>query len=58
MRSSKTHKDVSKKNPNPLILRNNYELDSIMVNKGQIHEELRYFRCISSNSIKSEDELR
>ena len=29
-----------------------------MVNKGQIHEELRYFWGISLNSIKSDDELR
>ena len=28
-----------------------------MVNKGRIHQELRKFMMISSNSIKSDDEL-
>ena len=28
-----------------------------MVNKGQIHREIRKFMMISSNSIKSDDEL-
>ena len=28
------------------------------MNKGQIDEELRYFRSISSNLIKSDEELR
>ena len=28
-----------------------------MVNKGQIHMEIRKFMMISSNSIKSDDEL-
>ena len=58
MRSLNTHRDVSKIIPNSPILRNNHELDSIMVNKGQIHGKLRYFRGISSNSIKSDNELR
>ena len=31
---------------------------SIMVNKGRIHGELRYFWDISSNSIELDDELR
>ena len=43
MRSLNTHKLMSKQLPNSPILKNNYELDSIMVNKGQIHEELKYF---------------
>ena len=36
---------------------NNHESDSIVVNKGQIHGELWYFQSISSNSIKSDNEL-
>ena len=39
-------------------LRNHHELDSIVVNKGQFHRELRYFWGISWNSIKSDEELR
>ena len=49
---------MSKTIPNSPILRNNHELDSIVVNKGQIHGESRYFLGISSNSIKLDDELR
>ena len=46
MRSLNTRGDVSKQVPNSLILRNNHELDNIMVNKGLIHGEFRYFRGI------------
>ena len=34
------------------------ELSGIMVNKGQIHRELRYFRDIFWNLVKLDDELR
>ena len=46
--------DVSKIIPNSLIFRNNHELDSIVVNNGRIHGELRYFfRCSSKfNQIR------
>ena len=47
-----------KKILNSPILINNNELDSLVVNKGLILGELRYFLCISSNSIKSDNELR
>ena len=56
--SLKTHKCVSKKKPNSPIYSFNQELISIMENKGLIHREIgNFFRC-SSNSIKSNDELR
>ena len=58
MMSLNTHRDISKHIPNSPILKNNNELDSIVVNKRQIRKELRYFRGILSNSIKSDDELR
>ena len=58
MQSLNTRKDVSKKFPKLPILINNHELNSIVVNKGRIHGELRYFQGISSNSIKSDNELR
>ena len=58
MRSLNTHGDVSKQVPNSSILGNNYKLDSLVVNKGRIHEELRYFQDIPSNLIKSDKELR
>ena len=31
---------------NSPILRNNHELDNIVVNKSKIHREIRYFLCI------------
>ena len=34
------------------------ELKGIMVNKGRIHRELRYFRDIFCNLVKLDDELR
>ena len=40
------------------ILINNHELDNIVMNKGWIHGELRYFCGISWSSIKSDHELR
>ena len=40
------------------ILINNHQLDSIEVNKGQIHIELRYFQRTLRNSLKSDNELR
>ena len=43
MRSLNTHGDMSKQVPKSPILINNHELDSIEVNKGQIHKELRFF---------------
>ena len=43
MRLLNTCGDVSKQVPNSPILINNHELDSIEVNKGLIHRELRYF---------------
>ena len=49
---------MSKIIPNSPILRNNHELNSIVVNKGQMYGELRYFRGIYSNSIKSKKQLR
>ena len=42
-RSLNTHIDVSKQGPNAPILRNNHELDSLVMNKGQNYKELRYF---------------
>ena len=47
----------SKKVPNS-ISSYNKELKSIVVNKGQIHGELRYFLGVLPNSIKSDYELR
>ena len=46
MRSSISHGLVSKIKPNLPILGINHELSGIMVNKGRIHKELRYFRDI------------
>ena len=43
--------------PNSPILRNNHELRAIVVNKGQIHRELQYSQVISSNLIKSDNEI-
>ena len=58
MRSLNTCKNVSKQVPNSPVLINNHELDSIKVNKGRIHGELRYFRGVLQNLIKSNNELR
>ena len=52
------HKLVSKKLPNSPILIENYELDSIMVNKGRIHKKLREFFRYHWNLIKYDDELK
>ena len=57
MRSSKTHCLVSKQSPNLPILRIIHELKGIMVNMGRIHRKLGKFLMISSNLIKSDDEL-
>ena len=47
MQSSNTRELVLKQLPNSPILRSNYELDRIMVNKGQIRREIREFlRCL------------
>ena len=43
MRSLNTRGNFSKIILNIPILRNNYELKSIVVNKGRIHGEVRYF---------------
>ena len=43
--------------PNSPILRNNQELWSILVNKGRIHGELRYFQGVFQILINSDDEL-
>ena len=42
---------------NSLILRLNHELRGILVNKGQIYWELGKILKISSNLIKSDDEM-
>ena len=57
-RSSISHGLVSKIKPNLPILGINHELKGIMVNKGPIHRELRYFRDIFWKLIKLDDELR
>ena len=49
---------VKKKLPSSPVLRFNQELISIIVNKCRIHGEIREFLRYSSNSIKSDDELR
>ena len=58
MRSSISHGLVSKIKPNLPILGIYHELKGIMVNKGRIHRELRYFREIFWKLIKLDDELR
>ena len=58
MRLSISHGLVSKIKPNLPILGINHELSGIMVNKGRIHMELRYFRDIFWKLIKLNDELR
>ena len=57
-RSSISHGLVSKIKPNLPILGIYNELSGIMVNKGRIHRELRYFWDIFWKLIKLEDELR
>ena len=49
---------TSKIKPNLPILGINHEFQGIMVNKGWIHMELRYFREIFWNLVKLDDELR
>ena len=58
MRSSISHGLVSKIKPTLPIWGINHELNGIMVNKGRIHRELRYFRDIFWNLVKLDDELR
>ena len=50
-RSLKTRGHVSKHLPNSVILKINYEVRSIVVNKDWIHKDLRYFLCILWNLI-------
>ena len=57
-RSTISHGLVSKIKPNLPIWGINHELKGIMVNKGRIHRELRYFRDIFWNLVKLDDELR
>ena len=57
-RSSISHGLVSKINPNLPIWGIKSELRGIMVNKGQIHREFRYFWDIFWNLVKLDDELR
>ena len=57
-RSSISHGLVSKINPNLPIWGIMSELKGIMVNKGRIHREFRYFRDIFWNLVKLDDELR
>ena len=57
-RSSISYGLVSKIIPNLPIWGINHELKGIMVNKGRIHRELRYFREIFWNLVKLDDELR
>ena len=57
-RSSISHGLVSKINPNLPIWGIKSEFKGIMVNKGRIHMELRYFREIFWNLGKLDDELR
>ena len=58
MRSSISHGLVSKIKPNLPIWGIKSELKGILVNKGRIHRELRYFRDIFWNLVKLDDELR
>ena len=58
MRSLKIRVHISKQVLNSPILINNHELDSIEMIKGLFHRELKYLLGNSSNSIKSNDELR
>ena len=58
MRSSISHGLVSKIKPSLPIWRIKSELKGIMVNKGRIHREFRYFQDIFWNLVKLDDELR
>ena len=58
MRSSISHGLVSKIIPNLPIWGIKSELKGIIVNKGRIHRDLRYFREIFWNLAKLDDELR
>ena len=58
VRSLISHGLASKIKPNLPILGIYNELSGIMVNKGRIHRELRYFRDIFWNLVKLDDELR
>ena len=58
MRSSISRGIASKIKPNLPIWGIKSELKGIMVNKGRIHKELRYFREIFWNLVKLDDELR
>ena len=58
MRSSISRGIGSKINPNLPIWGIKSELRGIMVNKGRIHREFRYFRDIFWNLVKLDDELR
>ena len=58
LRSSFSHGLVSKIKPNLPIWGIKRELRGIMVNKGRIHREFRYFRDIFWNLVKLDDELR
>ena len=55
MRSLILHGLVSKIKPNLPILGYCIELKGIMVNKGQIHREIRNFLTYSSKLIKSDE---
>ena len=58
MRSSISHSLASKIKPNLPILGIYNKLRGIMVNKGRIHRELRYFRDIFWKLIILDNELR
>ena len=58
MRSSISHGLVSEIKPNLPIWGIKSELRGIMVNKGRIQREFRYFRDIFWNLVKLDDELR
>ena len=58
VRSSISHGLVSKIKPNLPILGIYNELKGIMVSKGRIHKELRYFRDIFWKLIKLDNKLR
>ena len=58
MQSLTIHKLVSKKLRNQPIYLYNHELKSIVVNKGQIHGEIREFFRYFLNSITLDNEFR
>ena len=57
-RSSISHGLVSKIKPNLPLWGIKRELRGVMVNKGRIHREFRYFRDIFWNLVKLDNELR